>query len=147
MSTSLRPHGLQHASLPCPLLSPGICSDSCPLSQWCYLTISSSATTFSCPQSFPVSRSFPMSLLFASGGQSIGPFKEYSGLIFPRIDWFDLLAVQRTLKSPPVPQFKSINSSALSFLYGPTLTSIHDQWKIYNFDYMDFCHESNVSAF
>ena len=53
----------------------------------------------------------------------------YSGLISFRIDWFDLLAVQGTLKSSPTPQFKSINSSLLSFLYSPTLTSIHDYWK------------------
>ena len=55
-----------------PSLSPGVCSDSCPLSQWCYLIISSSAASSSCPQSFPASRSFPVSQLFTSGGQSIG---------------------------------------------------------------------------
>ena len=61
---------------------------------------------------------------------SISPSNEYSGLISFRIDWFDLLAVQGTLKSPsPTPQFKSINSSALSLLHSPTLTSIHDHWK------------------
>ena len=71
MSNSLWPHGLQHARLPCPSLSPGVCLDSYPLSQWCYLVISSSATLF-CPLSFLASRSFPVSQLFASGGQSIG---------------------------------------------------------------------------
>ena len=60
---------------------------------------------------------------------SISPSNEYSGLIFFRMDWLALFAVQGTLKSPPTPQFKSINSSALSFLYNPTLTSIHDYWK------------------
>ena len=62
---------------------------------------------------------------------SISPSNEYSGLISFRIDWLDLLAVQGTLKSlsPPTPQFKSINSSVHSFLYSPTLTSIHDHWK------------------
>ena len=60
---------------------------------------------------------------------SISPSNEYSGLIFFRMDWLDLLAVQGTLKSPPTPQFKSINSLVLSFLYSPTLTSIHDPWK------------------
>ena len=59
---------------------------------------------------------------------------EYSGLIFFRMDWLDLLAVQGTLTSPPTPQFRSINSLALSFLYSPTLTSIHDYWKNYSFD-------------
>ena len=73
MSDSLRPHKLQHARPPCPSPSPGVCSDSCPLSQWCYLTTSSSATPFySWSQSFPASASFPVSWLFISGGQSIG---------------------------------------------------------------------------
>ena len=71
--TTLWFHGLQHASLPCPSLYPGACLDSCPLSWWCYLTTSTPVTPFSCClQSFPASRSFPMSWLFASGGQSIG---------------------------------------------------------------------------
>ena len=65
---------------------------------------------------------------------SISPSNEYSGLISFRIDWFDLLAVQGTLKSSPTPQFKSIKSSELSFLYCPTLTSIHDYWKNHSFD-------------
>ena len=63
----------------------------------------------------------------------ISPSNEYSGLISFRIDWFDLLAVQGTLKSP-TPQFKSINSLVLSFLYSPTLTSIHDYWKNHSLD-------------
>ena len=72
MSDFLWPNGLQHARLPCPSLSPG-CSNSCLLSQWCHPTISSSVAPFSsCPQSFPASGSFPMSLLFTSGGQNIG---------------------------------------------------------------------------
>ena len=70
-SLTLWPHGLQHARLPCPSLSPGVCSKSCPLSWWSYLTISSSAAHFSfCLHSFPASGSFPMSWFFASGGQS-----------------------------------------------------------------------------
>ena len=60
---------------------------------------------------------------------SISPSNEYSGLISFRMDWLDLLAVQGTQEFSPTPQFKSINSLALSFLYGPTLTSIHDYWK------------------
>ena len=72
MSHSLWPHGLQKNRIPCSSLSLGICSNSSPLSQWCYLTISSSATLFSfCLWSFPESGSFPMSWLFISGGQSI----------------------------------------------------------------------------
>ena len=73
MSDSLWPHGLQHTSLPCLSQSPSICSNSFPLNQWCYPTISSSVTPFSsCPQSFPASGSFLMSQFFISGGQNIG---------------------------------------------------------------------------
>ena len=64
---------------------------------------------------------------------SIHPFNEYSGLISFSIDWFDLLAGQGTLKSPPIPQLNIINSSVLSFLYNPTLRSIHDYWKNHSF--------------
>ena len=78
---------------------------------------------------------------------NISPSNEYSGLISFRMDWLDLLAVQGTLKSSPTPQFKSINSSVLSFLYNPTLTSIHDYWKNHSFDWTDICQQSNVSAF
>ena len=109
MSSSSGAHGLQHARLPCPLLSTGVCSYSCPLSQWCCWTISSSVAPFSsCPQCFPVLGSFPVSQFFALGGQSIGasawmfmsePSDKCSGLISFRIDWFDLLAVQGTLRS------------------------------------------------
>ena len=80
VSDFLQPHGLQHTRLPCPLLSPRVCSNSCPLSQWCHPTISPSVIPFSsCPQSFPASGSFPMNWLFASGGQSIGA----SASVFP----------------------------------------------------------------
>ena len=99
-------YGLKHARLPCRSLSPGDCSYSCPLSHWCCLITSSSATIFSfCLQSFPSSVSFPMSRLFPSGGQSIGasasasvlPSNEYLGLISFRIDWFDLFTVSKGL--------------------------------------------------
>ena len=73
MSDSLWPHEPQHIRLPCPSLSPWVCSDSCPLSQWCHPTTSSSVSPFSsCRQSFPASGSFTVSWLFASSGQSIG---------------------------------------------------------------------------
>ena len=71
-SPALWPHGLQHARPPCPSPSPGACSNSRPSSEWCHPTISSSVIPLSCPQSFPASGSFPMSQLFASGGQRIG---------------------------------------------------------------------------
>ena len=96
MSNSLRPHRLQHARLPCPSLSPRVCSNSCPLSQWRHPAISSPVVPFSsCLQSFPASVSFPMSQIFTSGGQtkylnfsfSIHPSNEYSRLISFRIDW------------------------------------------------------------
>ena len=107
VSDSLRLYELQHARPPCPSPNPGAYPNSCPLSGYCHPAISSSVVPFSsCPQSFPASGSFQMSQLFASGGQSIGSFSfsinpsnEYSGLISFRIDWFDLLAVQGTLKS------------------------------------------------
>ena len=79
---------------------------------------------------------------------SISPSNEYSGLICFRIDWFDFLAIQGTLKeSSPAPQFESISSLALSLLYDPTLTSIHDYLKNHSFDYTDLCQQSDVSAF
>ena len=87
---SLQPHGLEHARVPCPSLSPGVCSNSCPLSQWCHPTISSSVTPFSCPQSFPASVSFPVSLLFTSGGQMIGASTSASLLQMNIQDWVSL---------------------------------------------------------
>ena len=85
------PYGLQHAGLPCPSPSPGACSNSCPLSQWCHPTISSSVIPFSsCPQSFPASGSFQMSRLFASDGQSIGTSASTSVLPMNIQDWFPL---------------------------------------------------------
>ena len=82
-----------------------------------------------------------MSQFFTAGGQKYGSFSfnitlsnEYSGLISFRMDWLHLLAVQETLKSSPTPQFKSINSLALSFLYSPILTSVYDYWEKYRFD-------------
>ena len=89
MSDSLWPHGLQHARLPCPLPTPRVCSNSWSSSQWCHPTISSSVIPFSsCLQSFPASRSFPMSQFFASGGQSIGVSASASVLSMNIQDWF-----------------------------------------------------------
>ena len=106
VSDSLRPHGLQHARPPCPSSTP-VYPNSSPLSRWCHPTISSSVIPFSSHlQSFPASGSFPMSQLFASGGQNIGSFSfnispsnEHSGLISFKMDWLNLLTVQGTLKS------------------------------------------------
>ena len=106
VSSSLLRHGLKHARLPCPSPTLGACSNSCTSSQWCHPTISSSVIPFSsCLQSFPASGSLLMSRLFTSGGQSFGayfsisPSNEYLGLIFFRVDWFNLPTVQGTLKS------------------------------------------------
>ena len=99
MSDSLQPHGLQHVRPPCPSPTPGVYSNSCPLSRWCHTTISSSVVPFSSYlQSFPAPGSFQMSQLFAFHF-SISPSNDYLGLISFRMDWLDLLAVQGTLKS------------------------------------------------
>ena len=102
MSSSLQLHGLQHARPLCPSPSPGIYSDSCPLSWWCHPTISSSViSSSSCFQSFPASGSF-LSIMWPkcwSFSINICPSNEYSGLISFRMDWLDLLEVQGTLKS------------------------------------------------
>ena len=129
VSDSLRLHGLQHARDPCPSRTPRACSNSCPSSQWCHPTISSSDVLFSsCLQSFPASGSllcirWPKYWSYSFSNSSSN---EYSGLISFRTDWLDLLAVQGTLKSSPISQFKSINSLVLSFLYSPTLATIHE---------------------
>ena len=107
VSNSLWPHGLQHARPPCPSPTPGVYSNSCPLSWWCHSTISSSGIPFSSwLQSFPASGSFLMSQFFASGVPTIGvsalasgSSSEYSGLISFRLNWLYLLIVQGTLKS------------------------------------------------
>ena len=106
VSDSLRHHKPQHARPPCPSPTPGVHPNPCPLSRWCHPTISSSVLPFSsCPQSFLASGSFQMSQLFTSGGQSIGVSASTSVLPMntqdwsPLGDWFDLLAIQGTLKS------------------------------------------------
>ena len=102
---SFQCHGVQHARFSRPLPSPKVCSNSCPLSQWFYPTISSSVFLFSCQKSLPASGSFQMSQLcimwpkYWSFCFSISPPNEYLGLISFRIDWFGLLAVQGTFKS------------------------------------------------
>ena len=151
MSNSLQPHGLQHARLPCPSLSPRVAtrvpcpslfhkvsSNSCPLCWWCRPTISSSVVPFSsCPQSFPASGSFPKSRFITSGGQSIGVSASASVLPLNTQDWSPLgwtgwTSLQSkglsTVFSNTTVQQHSF--SVLSFLYGPTLTSILNYWKI-----------------
>ena len=141
VSSCLWPHELRNVRPPCPSPTPRVHPKPCPLSQWCHPTISSSVIPFSCPQSFPASGSFQMSQLFASGGQSIGVSASASVLPMNIQDWFPLglmvgspCSPRDSQESSPTPQFKSINSSALSFLCSPTLTSIHDYWKNHSFD-------------
>ena len=142
MSDSLKPHSLQHARPPCPSCTTGACSNSCSSSLWCHPTISSSVIPFSsCVQSCPASGSFQMSQFFSSGGQSIGVSASTSVLPMNIQDWFPLDGLVESPCSPrdsqessPTPQFKSINSLVLSFLYSPNLTSIHDYWKNHSFD-------------
>ena len=136
MSNSLWPHELQHTRLLCPSLSPGACSNSCPLTRWCHLTPSSSVIPFFCFQAFPASGSFPMSLLFASYGQSIRASSSATVLPMGIQGWFSLgLMIQfpccpwDSQESSLAPQLESINSLVLSLLFGPTLTSIHDYRK------------------
>ena len=139
---TLWPHGLQHPRLLSPLLSHRVCSNSCPLSWWCHPTISSSVVPFSSRlQSCPPSGSFQISQFFAPGGQRIGVSASASVLRINIQDWFPLrltglicLLFKGLSRVFSNTTFKSINSSVLSFLYGPTLRSIHDYWKNHVFD-------------
>ena len=148
VSDSLRPHESQHTRPPCPSPTPGVYSNSCPLSRWCHPAISSSVIPFSsCPQSLPASGSFPMNQLFARGGQSIGVSASASVLPMNNQDWSPLgwtgwISLQSkglSQESSPTPQFKSISFSMLSFLHSPTLTFIHDHRKNHSLDQMDLC--------
>ena len=116
MSDSWRPHGLQHTRPPCPSPSPGACSNTCPLSRWCHLTILFSVVPFSsCLQSFPASGSFLLSQLFPSGGQSIGA----SASVLPKNiqDWFPLgLTDLISLQSKRLISLLQHNSSKASIL-------------------------------
>jgi len=134
LSDSLGPHGLQYARLPCPSPTPEAYSNSCPLSWWCHPTISSSVVPFSSHlRSFPVSGSFQMSQFFASGGQGIGVSASASVLPMNIQDWLPLgwtgwislqsKGLSRVFSNTMVQKHQF---SALSFLYSPTLTSVHD---------------------
>ena len=132
-----------------------VCADSCPLSQWCYLTIWFSAAPFSsCPWSFPASGSFPVSQLFASGGQRIGASASASVLPINIQGWFSLgltglisllfKGLWRVLFSTTIRKHQFFGTQ-------PSLWSsshiIHDYWKNHSFDYTDLCWRSDVSAF
>ena len=150
MSDSWPLHGIQHARLPSPSLSPRVCSDSYPLSWWCHPTISSSVVPLSlCPQSLPALGSFSISWLFASGGLSIGDSVSASVLLMNIQGWLVVspCSPRDSEEFSPAPEFEGVNSSGLSLPYGPTLTSIYDYWKNHSFDYTDLCWQSDVSAF
>ena len=142
MFNSLQPYRLQLTRLPCPSPIPGAYSNSCPLSQWCHPTISFSVPFFSHFQSFPASGSFPMSQFFSNQVANILEFQfqhqSFQWTFRTHFLWDGLAgspcSPRDSQESSPTPQFKSINSSALSFPYSPTLTSIHDHWKNHSFD-------------
>ena len=156
MSNSLWSHELQHTRPPYPSSTPVVYPNSCPSSRWCHPAISSSVVPFSsCPQSLPASESFPMSQLFAWGGQSIGISTSASVLPMNTQDWSPLewtgwislqsKGLSRVFSNTTVQKHqvfgaqisspsKSINSLALRFLHSPTLTSIYDQWKNHRLD-------------
>ena len=135
MSDSLQPHESQHARPPCPS------SQSPPKLMSIESVMPSNHLILCCPLLLLPSIFLRIRVFLNESALhirwskywnfrfNISPSSEYSGLISFRMDWLDLLAVQRTLKSLPIPQFKCINSLVLSFLYNQTLTSIHDHWK------------------
>ena len=138
VSDSLRPHGLQHTRLPYPSPTPGVYSDSCPLSWWCYPTISCSVVPFSCLQSFPALGSLQMSQFFTSGGQSIGV--STSVLAVNIQDWVPLgWTTWISLQSKGLSRVLQHHSSKTSILWCSAFfivqrTSIHDSLKNHCFD-------------
>ena len=142
MSNSLQPHGLQHARLPCPSPSLRVCSNSCPLSWWCHPTTHPLSSPS--PPAFNLSQHWGLFQRVGSLHQVAKvlelPFQHQSCRWIFRTDflqdWLVWLpcSLRDSQESSPTSQFKSINSSALSFLYGPALTSIHDYWKNHSFD-------------
>ena len=142
VSDSLRPHELQHARPPCPSPTPGVHSDSRPLSRWYHPAISSSVVPFSsCPQYLPHQSLFQ----WANSSHEVAKVLEFQPQhhSFQRTPRTDLLqnglvgspcSPRDFQESSPTPQFKNINSSALSLLHGPTLTPIHDHWKNHSLD-------------
>ena len=142
VSNSLWPHELHHARPPCPSHTSRVYPNSCPLSLWCHPTISSSVDPFSsCPQSFPASGLFQ----WVSSLHQMAKILEFQ-LQHQSFQWTprtNLLlnglvgsscSPRDSQESSPTPQFKSIKPLVLSFLYNPTLTSIHDHWKNHSLD-------------
>ena len=150
MLDSLRSPGPHYARLLCPSQSSRVCTNS-RLLNWYHPTISS-CHPFLLPSIFPSIRVFSNeSVLCITWPEywnlSIKASSEYSGLIYFRIDWFDLLEGQGTLKSLFQKHSLKISSLALSLLYGSTFTSVYNYWKNDSFDYTDLCWQSDVSSF
>ena len=126
---------------PCPSPTPGVYSNSCPLSQWCHPAISPPSSLLLPSSIFPSIRVFSNESTphirwpkYWSFSFSISPSSEHPGLISFRMDQISLQSKGLSQESSPTPRFKRINSSALSFLYSPTLTSIYDHWKNHSLD-------------
>ena len=137
-----------------PASSPGACSNSCPLSQWCHLTILSFVVPF-CLQPFPASGSFLMSQLFTSGGQNIGASTSASVLPMNIQGWFPLgltglillsKGLSRVFSNTTVQKHQFFGAQPLWFNCLWFKSSIHDYWKNNSFDYTDLCWQSNISA-
>ena len=146
---TLRPHGLQHARLSCPSPSPRVCSNSSPLSQWCYPTISSSVGPAPSPPAFSLSQHQGL-FQWVHSLHQVAKVLELQHQSFQWIFRVDFLwdwlvwspcCPGNSQESSPAPQFKSTNSSRLSLLYGPALTSIHDSWKNHSFGYKDLSRQ------
>ena len=155
MSNFLQPHGLQHARL-LTSLCPIVCSNLCPLSWWCYLTILPSTIPFSfCLHFFPASGPFPMSWLFTLGGEkywsfslSNSPSNAYSGQISFKIDWFGFLVVQRTLKSLLQHHYSKASVLWCSAFFMVQLSHLHmTTGKTIALTMSDFCQQNDVSDF
>ena len=154
MSDSATPWTAAHQAS-CPSSAPGVCSSSCPLNQCCHPTISPSAVPFStCILTFPAPGSFLRSQFFTSGGQSKPPSASASTLTMNIHIWFPLVLTGWIfLQSKRLSKvfFKTTVQKHQFFgtqlFYGPSLTSIHDFWKNHSFDYMNFCWQSDISAF
>ena len=137
VSDSLQPHGLQHTRPPCPSPTPGACSNSCPSSWWCHPNISSSVIPFNLSQHQGLFK-WVSSLHQVVKGLEFQLQHQSFQWMFRTDFLYDWLVGSpcspRDSQESSTPQFKSISSSALSFLYGPTLTFIHDYWKNHSLD-------------
>ena len=153
MPESLQPLGLKHNMPPCPSPTLGVCPSSCSLCEPGPPAILSYDTLFFCPQSFPASGTFPMSLLFTSDDQNTGASDSASVLSLNIQGWSPLkltglisLLSRDFQESSSAPQIEGIHFLTLFLLYSTALTTVHDHWEDHSLD-INFCHQSNVSDF